>query len=230
MGCSQQTEENMENRLLKRMASSERFRDTFWSFFTYHVAEKLSNAPTVVDIGCGAGRFLEDFRFLYPDATLYGYDKAPEMIAQSRGLQFSDGIAKFYLHDVTVEPLSLASESVDLVVMSAVLHLVEDPLQVLMEVKRLLKPREGIFLFSDWTRTTIKNYVGSRLKNIPREQVEQARHLWVSLFPVHNRYSVQDWKWLMSTAGFRLIGSDKSSKNTVVMAHRPSRSPAHFLL
>lgn len=219
----------MEDYLLKRMASSERFGDTFWSFFSACVADRLSAAPTVVDIGCGVGRLLEDLRFLYPDATLYGYDKAPEMIAHARGLQFSDFIAQFYVHDVTLEPVSLPSESVDLVVMSSVLHLVEDPFRVLMEVRRLLKPKEGIFLLSDWVRTTMKDYVGSRLKNIPKEQAEQARQFWFSLFPVHNRYSLQDWKWLMSTAGFSLVESRKSSKNTVIMAHIPSRAPANFL-
>ena len=187
--------------LLKRMLRSDRFGDSLWNFFRSHVAERISARPTVVDLGCGSGRLLQDLRALYPGATLYGYDMAPEMVAHARGLQFSDSIAEFEVRDITAEPLPLLSGSVDLVMMAAVLYVLEDPLPVLLDIRRLLKHQDGIFLLRDWVRTTLVKYLGSRLQNVSGDEAEQARLQLFRQFPIHNKYSLRDWKWLLRIAG-----------------------------
>ena len=37
--------------------------------------------PVIVDLGCGPGLFLRDLGERYPQATLFGYDVTPAMIA-----------------------------------------------------------------------------------------------------------------------------------------------------
>lgn len=206
---------------LKRVLHSDRFGGPFWNFFRDHIADRVSTRPAVVDLGCGPGLLLQDLRELYPNATLLGYDAAPEMIAHARGLPFSDSIARFEVRDITAEPLPLPSGSIDLVTMSTVLYVLDDPLPVLLDIRRLLKHQGGVFFLHDWGRISLAKYLGPRLRNVPEDRVAQVRLQWLRQFPIHNKYSQQDWKWLLRAAGFKLIAAEKGTEYTVVMAFRP---------
>src|SRR2546428_7082975 len=63
--------------------------------------------------------------------------------------------------DVTAKPLPHAAGSVDLVSMSSVLHVFDEPLPVLAEIRRVLAPR-GIFLLHDWIRQPLATYLAYR--------------------------------------------------------------------
>ena len=229
MTTHQQISGMTDEYLLKRMLREDRFGDSFWNFFSSHVAERLDAKPTIVDLGCGPGLLLQDLGVRYPGASLYGYDITPLMIAHAQGLQFSDSIVTFEVRDIAAEPLPLPDGSVDLVMMSAVLHVLEDPLPVLLDIRRALKPQGGIFLLRDWVRTPLVKYLRSRLQDVSEDEAEQARLQWFRLFPVHNKYSLRDWKWLLRTAGFKLIAAEKATEYTVMMAFRPSPLPRSFL-
>ena len=34
-----------------------------------------------------------------------------------------------------------------------------------------------------------------------------SRRHWLRLFPIHNKYTVADWKWLLAEAGFSLVST-----------------------
>jgi SAM-dependent methyltransferase len=85
--------------------------------------------------------------------------------------------------------------------MSAVLHVLDDPYPVLADIRRVLAPG-GIFLLNDWIRTPLEVYLASRTDRTADPEADRRR--WLRLFPVHNKYTPEDWQWLLTTNGFQV--------------------------
>ena len=192
-----------DDQLLQRMVKShpERFGDAYWKFFDTHVAPQLPPRPTAIDLGCGPGLFLRDLGQRCPSATLYGYDVTPAMIAHGRGLE-SPGKMTFALHDVATQPLPHEPGTIDLVSMSSVLHVIDEPWPVLAEIRRVLAAN-GIFLLSDWVRQPLASYLAWRRDAMGESEAESHRRGF-RLFPVHAKYTSDDWRWLLGKAGFAI--------------------------
>ncbi|MGE3538373.1 MAG: class I SAM-dependent methyltransferase [Candidatus Tectimicrobiota bacterium] len=177
-----------------------RFGADFWEVFALHIAPRLPPRPVLVDLGCGPGLLLQALAARYPQATLYGYDASPAMVAYARQLPWAGARPTLTVHDVTTQPLPLATGTVHLVSMTAVLHLFDDPFPVLAEVHRLLAPT-GLFLLHDWIRQPLSTYLAAQ--RAPQDTVSDSslprafRH-----FPVHNKYTTADWQWLLQAAEF----------------------------
>lgn len=190
--------------LLERMAAthSERFGEAFWSFFSAEVSPHLPSRPVILDVGCGPGLLLRDLGERHPGATLHGYDVTPAMIAHARQLRYTAETPSLVVHDVTAEALPHGAGSVDLVCMSSLLHLVDEPLPVLAEVRRVLAAR-GTFLLNDWIRQPLPAYLAWRRDVLGERDAEVSRRSF-RLFPVHSKYTAEDWQWLLGRAGFAL--------------------------
>lgn len=193
-----------DDELLQRMVAThpERYGDVFWAFFAKGVASDLPPSPVIVDLGCGPGLFLRDLGERYPAATLYGYDVTPAMIAYAQRLPCTGARPKVALHDVATQPLPHAAGSVHLVSMSSVLHVFDEPVPVLAEIRRVLAPG-GIFLLYDWIRQSLQTYLAWRRETLQEEDAESRRRGF-RLFPVHNKYTAEDWAWLLAEAGFTI--------------------------
>src|SRR4030095_12599998 len=128
-----------DEELLRRMVDThpDRYGESFWEFFTVRVASSLPARPVMIDIGCGPGLFLRDLGQRYPSASLHGYDVTPAMIAHGRR-QLTGVPLTLAVHDVTAQSLPHATGTVDLVSMSSVLHVLDEPLPVLAEIRRVL--------------------------------------------------------------------------------------------
>jgi SAM-dependent methyltransferase len=200
---------------VERMASTyrDRFGEPFWSLFSQDVAAALPADFTAVDLGCGPGLFLRDLASRYPQATLYGYDVTPAMIAYAQGLNWPDSPPTLAIHDVASQPLPLSAGSVHMLSMMSVLHLFDDPLAVMAEIRRVLTPG-GIFFLRDWIRSPLKDYLANR-QAIPDEDETVRRQRGFRLFPVHNKYTPEDWEWLLAEAGFHI-----RSRATLRPTHR----------
>ena len=199
----------------ERMASShrERFGEPFWSFFTKEAEPFLPEVFTAVDLGCGPGLFLRDLATRYPQAMLYGFDVTPSMIAHAQSLRWPIQPPTLALHDVTSQPLPLVDGCVHLLSMMSVLHLFDDPLSVLAEIRRVLAPG-GVFFLRDWIRSPLKDYL-ERRRGDGGEESLASRQAGFRLFPVHNKYTAEDWEWLLAEAGFRI-----RSQTTLRPTHR----------
>lgn len=191
--------------LLQRMVSThaERFGDAFWALFDAHVAPRLPQSPTIIDLGCGPGLLLRNLAERYPAATLYGYDLTPAMIAHARELPYVGARPTLAVHDVAAEPLPHAPGSAHLVSMSSVLHIVDEPLPVLAEIRRVLAPG-GVFLLIDWIRQPLSAYLAWRRDVMGDTGPDTLRRAF-RLFPVHNKYTVEDWQWLLAEAGLQIM-------------------------
>jgi SAM-dependent methyltransferase len=188
-----------DEELLRRMVDThaDRHGDAFWAFFTSRVAPSLPPRPVMIDVGCGPGLFLRDLGCRYPSASLHGYDVTPAMI--DHGRQLTGATLTLAVHDVTAQPLPHAAGTVHLVSMSSVLHVLDEPLPVLAEIRRVLAPG-GIFLLHDWVRQPLPAYLAWR-RDIMKESGPEALRRGYRLFPVHNKYTPDDWRWLLAEAG-----------------------------
>lgn len=193
-----------DDELSQRMVKTypERFGEAFWAFFTAHVAPGLPPRPVMTDLGCGPGLFLRDLGERYPAAALYGYDVTPAMIAHGQHASYAGAKPTLVVHDVATQPLPHAAGTVDLVSMSSVLHLFDEPLPVLAEVRRVLAPG-GIFLLHDWIRQPLHTYLAWRRESLGEGEAESRRRGF-RLFPVHNKYTTEDWQWLLAEAGLTI--------------------------
>jgi len=192
-----------DDELLQRMVAThaERFGPPFWEFFTAHVAPALPREPAIVDLGCGPGLLLRDLSARLPAARLHGYDVTPAMVSHGTQLPFAGAPPAFAVHDVT-QPLPHAADSVDLLSMSSVLHVIDEPLPVLAEIRRVLAPA-GLLLLYDWIRQPLAAYLAWR-REVLKESLAESRRRGFRLFPVHNKYTAEDWRWLLAEAGFRV--------------------------
>jgi SAM-dependent methyltransferase len=191
-----------DEQLLRRMVDThpERHGDAFWEFFTARVAPSLPPRPVMIDLGCGPGLFLRDLGARYPSASLHGYDGTPAMIDYGR--QLPGVTLTLALHDVTTQPLPHAAGTVDLVSMASVLHVIDEPLPVLAEIRRVLAPG-GIFLLHDWIRRPLPAYLAWR-REVMKESGPEALRRGFRLFPIHNKYTPDDWRWLLTEAGLTI--------------------------
>ena len=191
--------------LLRRMVEThaERYGPDFWAFFTARVGASLPPRPVMIDLGCGPGLLLRDLAERYPGSTLHGYDVTPAMVAHGRQLSYGTAKATLTLLNVATQPLPHDAGSVHLVTMSSVLHVFDEPLGTLAEIRRVLAPG-GLFLLRDWIRQPLQTYLEYRrdvLKEPPAEWVRRG----FRLFPAHNKYTTEDWQWLLAEAGFTLL-------------------------
>lgn len=191
-----------DDELLQRMVKThpDRFGPPFWDFFTATVAPAFPPEPVIIDLGCGPGLLLRDLSVRWPRAALYGYDVTPAMVSYGQQLTFAGPAPTMAVHDVTAQPLPHAAGSVDLVSMSSVLHVVDQPLPVLAEIRRVLAPA-GLFILNDWIRQSLSDYLAWR-RDVLQESPAECQRRGFGLFPVHNKYTIEDWRWLLAEAGF----------------------------
>jgi SAM-dependent methyltransferase len=191
-----------DEELLQRMVAThpERFGEPYWTCFEAHVGRSLPDRPAVLDLGCGPGLFLRDVSQRHPAATLFGYDLTPAMIAHGQQLAYAGAKPTLMVHDVTRQALPHDDGSVHLVSMTAVLHVLDEPLPVLAEIRRVLAP-QGAFALHDWIRQPLADYLEFRRTSFNEPEPEGSRRGY-RLFAVHNKYTTDDWLWLLATAGF----------------------------
>ena len=157
-----------------------------------------------MDIGPGPGLFLRDLSARLPNATLHGLDANEAMIEKRPGLSTMPGPSpRCVCSNVETSPLPFDDGSIDLLTMSAVLHAFEDPFTFLREqAARVLKP-DGRFMLFDWSRQPMQDYIAQRLIE-PGEPEETRYQRALEQFRIHNKYTLDDWRWIISEAGLTI--------------------------
>jgi len=201
--------------LVQRMISSHggRFDDVFWHHFDSKVAPGFPQGSVIADVGCGPGLFLRDLTERYPEAEFHGIDITHAMLDYGRNLDYPGNAPQYHLLDVSAEALPFEDHSVDFLSMVAVLHVLSDPQAMLAEIKRVLQPG-GTFMLYDWIRQPLPDYLNRMAGDATPEQAEIARIRSMRLFADHNKYSREDWHWLLETAGYQV-----QSDNQVASPH-----------
>lgn len=95
----------------------------------------LHNPTSILDIGAGTGRAVEQLRASWPQARLVGI----EPVAALRKVGHARGVPQSALIDGDVLALDYPDESFDFVIQTAVLHHVPDPTLAVAEMMRVAK-------------------------------------------------------------------------------------------
>jgi ubiquinone/menaquinone biosynthesis C-methylase UbiE len=129
-----------------------------------------SNIKNIVDIGCGSGLLTFYATTLLPHVTVYASDYSENFIASviqkcySLGLILNDTAStatsssssiqhqRVYpsVCDATQISTTIPHHSIDIAFMCFVLHLIPKRKEVLLDVKKILHPINGILVFTTW--------------------------------------------------------------------------------
>jgi ubiquinone/menaquinone biosynthesis C-methylase UbiE len=133
-----------------RVASLPPMRLMRW--FAVRRAVALQQAGEVADLGCGPGHLVAALAQASPNLHVTGIDLSDEMLAQAESYALRTGLAEriaFKKGDASQIPFP--ADSLDLVVSTLSLHHWRDPVDVLDEIARVLRPG-GSFLVFDLRR------------------------------------------------------------------------------
>lgn len=157
-----------------------------------HIGAKLPQAGSVLDVGCGEGRFLKYLKQVRPDLKLYGIDKSEVAISKIKAL----GIDGNTIDLDNFSDLGLQGRFDNVVVMELIEHLA-NPEQLLKELKSLN---------AEVYYVTIPNmgFIVNRL----RLALGGKMPVTVIIFHIreHIRFwTCSDFKYWVKTLGFKII-------------------------
>jgi ubiquinone/menaquinone biosynthesis C-methylase UbiE len=174
----------------------EAFDETMCAAIHAALARGGVKAGQVLDLGCGAGRYLAQMETLLPGAKLVGVD--PQVAAADGKIRRGSAYA-----------LPFADSSLDAVYSYIVFQHLHEPARALAEVRRVLKPG-GVLVIAD--RDV---FSGRGLKKPWHELKGRWMYPWDS--PFRERwYLARKWRRMLTTAGFevrstqRLVGSGET--------------------
>lgn len=188
------------------------------------------DGKVVLDYGCGPGHDLVGFGHCSKPAKLIGMEVSPTSLEQARSrLAMHQIDAELILIDEQNPRLPLEDASVDYIHSSGVLHHIADPLPVLREFRRILRPGGEV-------RVMVYNEdsLFVHLHAAYVIQIEEGRYADMSLAeafrhltdgencPISRYYSPASWSELASPAGFEVehIGNGISMYEISLAPHR----------
>lgn len=146
--------------------------------FGHECAEKFTSrgfrTGRILDAGCGFGGTALVLARRFPDSEIVGIDLSePLLRLANRNAQTAklERRAKFELGDV--EKIPCANHSFDAVLNINMVHIVENPVRMLDEIERVLKP-EG-FLFIADLRRSVLGFIEKEIR--AALTLDEAKHL-----------------------------------------------------
>ena len=200
-GGTTRRDERALRRQLRRYAV--RFNDAFWRFWDAAVAPGLPPRPVIADVGPGPGLFLRDLSARLPGASLHGLDANEAMIESAAALDYAGPVPSLRLMDAEAQPLPFADGEVDLLTMTAVLHTFVDPFSFLRGQAARVIGANGRILLYDWVRVPMRDYFALRMVE-PGEPKATRYQRALDQFRVHNKYTLDDWRWVIAESGLRV--------------------------
>ena len=171
------------------------YLDLWMNVVSSHVKDQ--HVKTILDLGCGTGRFSEALRARF-DAEVIGIDPSQKMLEQARSKQYDRQQApdrRIRYEHGRGESIPLPDNSVDLVFMSMIFHHLDNPALAAKECRRVLREGGTAFLRAG-TRERISSY--PYVEFFPQSRPILAEVLATNTFV----------REVFETAGFRMVTLD----------------------
>jgi ubiquinone/menaquinone biosynthesis C-methylase UbiE len=145
---------------------------------------------TLVDVGCGTGRFLRQVRLAYPALNLKGLDLSRPYLDEAR--RQLDGLRAVELIEAAAERMPLADASADIVTSTFLFHELPPEVRrrVTAEVARILRSG-GLFVFLDSLQMGDRPGWDGLIEAFPERFHE----------PYYRHYAIDDLDGMFSAAG-----------------------------
>ncbi|MBV8297214.1 MAG: class I SAM-dependent methyltransferase [Acidimicrobiia bacterium] len=163
-------------------------------------------AGTMLDIGCGTGRLLEQFRRALPHATLIGLDRSGGMVEAARRLRPNLAVERG-----CAESLPHRDQEFDAVVTTVSFHHWSDKPGSLAEVFRVLRPG-GLFALTDVSLDDLPSWPGP-LWAFARRRMDD-------MPPILER------ERMLESAGFRVVDNARTLYGHWITLTAAARPPA----
>lgn len=168
-------------------------RATKWvAFFLPH----LKSGMRLLDCGCGVGTITIDLAEIVAPGQVVGIDRDPSQLVIARSLAEQRGVINVEFQVGNVYELGFPDASFDAILAHTLLVHLNDPLQALREMRRVLMPG-GVIGVSDDDYSTV-------VISPSNPSLEQVKDLWTR-FLVHNGgnpYYSRHLRSLLLEAGF----------------------------
>ena len=82
----------------------------------------------------------------------------------------------------------------------------DNPFAFLRSLRSVMKPK-GTFVLYDWVRIPLADYLNRALRDAVADPIAE-RQRQMKLFAAHNRYTAEDWRWVLGEAGFDIVADE----------------------
>jgi ubiquinone/menaquinone biosynthesis C-methylase UbiE len=162
----------------------------------------LAHARRILALGCGTGIEVRALRRLTrPDTAIIGIDHSPALIDAARRLTADEGLADNVTYQVAdAHHAPFGDAEFDIITLHTLISHVEDPLQVLGEARRLVRPGGTVAVFDgDYASLTFAYPDHALAKTIEEKLIELI---------VANPRIMRDLPRLLHETGLELIEAD----------------------
>jgi ubiquinone/menaquinone biosynthesis C-methylase UbiE len=132
--------------------------DRIWSRYVFKTLSylkdwaQIASTSTVLDVACGTGEFERLLLLEQPTQSIVGVDLAENML--NIALQKCRDYPNVSFQKASVAALPFADCSFDVVVSASAFHYFDDPIEALIEMRRVLKPN-GELVILDWCKDDV---------------------------------------------------------------------------
>jgi SAM-dependent methyltransferase len=111
-------------------------------------AIRLTSPQRILDAGCGTGLVARALAEKFPQAKVEGFDYSQERLEYAKSLAQTDRQANIHYFSGSLESIPAGNETYDLITCRYVFEHLTDPLKVLQEFHRLLKPNGQVHIIN----------------------------------------------------------------------------------
>jgi SAM-dependent methyltransferase len=197
---------SMDPAVLETIAARLEFRGTDEGYArrsqAYLPRLPLAHARRILALGCGTGIEVRALRRLTrPDTAIIGIDHSPALIDAARRLTADEGLADNVTYQVgDAHHAPYGDAEFDIITLHTLISHVEDPLQVLGEARRLVRPGGTVAIFDgDYASLTFAYPDHALAKTIEEKLIELI---------VANPRIMRDLPRLLHETGLELIDAD----------------------
>jgi ubiquinone/menaquinone biosynthesis C-methylase UbiE len=196
---------SMDAAVLETIATRLEFRGTDEGYArrsqAYFARLPLPDARRILALGCGTGVEVRALRRLArPEVAIVGVDHSPALIDAARRLSADEGLSGNVAYQVgDAHHLPYGDGEFDIVTLHTLISHVEDPLQVLREARRLVRPGGTVAVFDgDYASLTFAYPDHALAKTIEEKLIQLI---------VANPRIMRDLPRLLPEAGLELVES-----------------------